>query len=62
MVILSFSKTLPMFIVVGLLWGIGQAFFVPALMTYGFDYAGSSGGAAIGTFRAFTDLGRLLDR
>ena len=60
MVILSFSKTLPMFIVVGLLWGIGQAFFVPALMTYGFDYAGSSGGAAIGTFRAFTDFGQAL--
>jgi MFS family permease len=60
MVILSFSKTLPMFIFVGLLWGIGQAFFVPALMTYGFDYAGSSGGAAIGTFRAFTDFGQAL--
>ncbi len=60
MVILSFSETLPMFIVVGVIWGIGQAFFVPALMTYGFDYAGSSGGAAIGTFRAFTDFGQAL--
>jgi MFS family permease len=60
MVILSFSKTLPMFIVVGLLWGMGQAFFVPASMTYAFEYAGSSGGAAVGTFRAFSDFGYAI--
>jgi len=60
MVILSFSRTLPMFIVVGLLWGTGHAFFVPASMTYSFEHAGSSGGTAVGTFRAFSDLGQAL--
>jgi MFS family permease len=57
LIILSFSKTLPMFIVVGALWGIGAAFFVPVSMTYAFEYAGSSAGGAVGTFRASQDLG-----
>ncbi len=57
MVILSFSKTLPMFIIVGLLWGIGCAFFFPALMAYAFEHAGSAGGTAVGTYQAFMDLG-----
>jgi MFS family permease len=60
MIILSFSKTLPMFIVVGLLWGTGTAFFVPASMTYSLEHAGSSGGTAVGTFRAFADFGQAL--
>ena len=60
MVILSFSKTLPMFIFVGLLWGTGATFFMPACMAYAFEYAGSSGGAAVGTFQAFMDLGMAL--
>jgi predicted MFS family arabinose efflux permease len=57
MVILSFSRTLPMFILVGLLWGAGVAFIFPVSLAYAFDYAGSSGGTAVGTFRAITDLG-----
>jgi MFS family permease len=60
MVILAFSRTLPMFILVGLLWGIGGAFFFPASMAYALDYAGSSGGTAVGTFRALSDLGLAL--
>jgi MFS family permease len=59
-VVLSFSRTLPMFIVVGLLWGAGSAFFFPACMAYAFEYAGSSGGTAVGTFRALMDLGVAL--
>jgi MFS family permease len=59
-VILSFSKTLSMFIFVGLLWGTGSAFFFPASMAYALDYAGSSGGTAVGTFRALSDLGLAL--
>jgi predicted MFS family arabinose efflux permease len=58
--VLSFSTTLPMFIVVGLLWGVGYAFIFPAFMAYAFDYSGSSGGAAVGTFMAITDLGLAL--
>jgi MFS family permease len=60
MVVLSFSMTLPMFIFVGLLWGTGHALLVPAFMTYSFEHAGSSDGAAVGTFRAFSDLGQAL--
>ena len=60
MILLSFSRTLPMLIAVGLLWGIGHAFFVPASMTYALDCVGSSGGPAVGTFRALSDLGLAL--
>jgi predicted MFS family arabinose efflux permease len=60
MVLLSFSMTLPMFILVGLLWGTGHALLVPTFMTYSFEHAGSSDGAAVGTFRAFSDLGQAL--
>jgi predicted MFS family arabinose efflux permease len=60
MVLLSFSKTLPLFIVVGLLWGTGASFFMPACMAYALEYAGSSGGAAVGTYQAFVDLGMAL--
>jgi predicted MFS family arabinose efflux permease len=57
LVILSFSRNPTMFILVGLFWGIGQAVFVPASTTYTFEYAGSSGGAALKPYRAFSDLG-----
>jgi predicted MFS family arabinose efflux permease len=60
MVILSFSTTLSLIILVGLLWGTGSAFFYPASMAYSLDYADSSGGAAIGTLRALADLGLAL--
>ncbi len=60
MVILSFSKTLPMFIFVGFIWGIGASFFMPACMAYAFEYAGSSDGASVGTYQAFVDLGVAL--
>ena len=58
MVLLSFSRTLPMFIFVGLLWGTGVAFIFPVTIAYAFEYAGSSGGTAVGTFRVLTDLGQ----
>ena len=60
MVILSFSRTLPMFIFVGLLWGTGVAFIFPVSMAYALDYAGSSRGTALGTFRALMDFGMAL--
>jgi MFS family permease len=59
-VTLSLSGTLVMFVVVGLLWGTGSAFFFPASMAYALEYAGSSGGTAVGTFRALSDLGVTL--
>jgi MFS family permease len=60
MVILAFSKTLPMFILVGVIWGIGHSFLVPSLMVYVLDRGGFSRGTAMGTFLAITDLGMSL--
>ena len=60
MIILAFSRTLPMFIAVGILWGTGGGFFFPTSMAYALDYAGSSGGIAVGTFRALSDLGLAI--
>jgi len=60
MVILAFSKTLPMFIFVAVIWGIGNAFLTPALVVYVLDRVGSSPGPAMGTFTAITDLGISL--
>jgi MFS family permease len=60
MMILSFSETLPVFVFVGLLFGAGASFFFPPSMAYALDYAGSSGGPAVGTFRACMDLGVAL--
>ena len=60
MVILAFSKTLPMFILVAVIWGIGHAFLIPALVVYALDRVGSSPGPAMGTFTAISDLGMSL--
>jgi MFS family permease len=57
LIILSLSKTLFMFILVGASWGVVAAFFIPVSMAYALEYAGSSDGAAVGTFRAISDLG-----
>jgi MFS family permease len=60
MVILAFSKTLPMFILVALIWGVGNAFLVPTLVAYTLDRVGSSRGPAMGTITAIGDLGTGL--
>jgi MFS family permease len=57
MTILAFSKDLPMFILVAVIWGIGNALFTPAVMAYALDRAGSSKGPAIGTYTLLSDLG-----
>ena len=60
MVILSFSRTLPMFILVAVIWGIGHAFFFPSLVAYVLDRVRSSLGPAMGTFAVISDLGTCL--
>lgn len=57
LMVLPFSRTSSMFIFVGLLWGIGLAFVIPSIMAYALEYAGSSGGTALGTYQMFMDLG-----
>ena len=59
MVILAFSKTLPMFILVAVIYGIGPAFLTPTLLAYALDRGGSPG-PTMGTFHAMTDLGISL--
>jgi MFS family permease len=59
-VILSFSSTLPMFILVGLLMGAALAFLIPVTMAYALEYAGSSDGSTVGTYQASMDLGLAL--
>ena len=52
MTILAFSTTLPMFILVAVIWGLGNAFFYPTLVAYAVELAGPSRGPAIGTYMA----------
>jgi MFS family permease len=59
MALLAFSKNLPMFILVAVIWGAGHAFSIPALVLYALDRAGSAG-PAMATFHAITDLGMSL--
>jgi MFS family permease len=60
MAILAFSKTLPMFILVAVIWGVGNAFMMPSLVAYALDRVGSSPGPAMGTFTAVSDFGISL--
>jgi MFS family permease len=60
MILLAFSKTLPFFILVAAIWGIGNAFLMPSLVPYTLDRAGSSPGPVMGTFTAISDLGLSL--
>ena len=60
MAILAFSETLPMFILVAVIWGIGNAFSMPSLIAYILDRVPSSTGPAMGTFTAISDLGLSL--
>jgi MFS family permease len=55
--ILVFSTSLPMFILVAVVWGAGNAFFYPTLVAYTIDLAGSHRGPAIGTYLALSDFG-----
>jgi MFS family permease len=57
MVILAFSKNLTMFILVAVIWGIGNALLTPAILAYVLDRAGSSKGPAIGMYMLLSDLG-----
>lgn len=57
MALLAFSKNLPMFILVAVIWGLGNAFFYPTLVAHAIDLAGPSHGPAIGTYMALSDFG-----
>jgi len=56
-VILVFSTTLPMFILVAIIFGTGWAFLYPSLVVYAVENSGSARGPAMGTFTALADLG-----
>ena len=56
-VVLTFSSTLQMFILVAIIFGTGWAFLYPSLVVYAVENSGSSRGPAMGTFTALADLG-----
>jgi len=56
-VILTFSTTLPMFILVAIIFGTGWAFLYPSLVVYAVENSASARGPAMGTFTALADLG-----
>jgi MFS family permease len=56
-VILTFSTTLPMFILVAIIFGTGWAFLYPSLVVYAVENSGPARGPAMGTFTALADLG-----
>jgi MFS family permease len=60
MTILAFSKTLPWFIFVAVIWAIGNAFFLPSLVAYVIDLSGQARGPAMGVYTALGDLGTGL--
>ena len=49
-----------MFLLVAVIWGIGNAFLFPSLVACALDRVGSSPGPVMGTFTAITDLGISL--
>ena len=57
MILLVFSKTLPLFVVVAVLWGAGHALLYPALVAMAIDKAGSAKGLSLAIFTAVSDLG-----
>ena len=57
MVVLAYSKTLPMFILVAVIWGSGNAFLQPTLVAYALDRAISSPGTVMGTYTAIVRFG-----
>jgi MFS family permease len=57
MTLLAFSKTLPMFVLVAVIFGTGNAFFSPLVLAYALDRAKTSPGPVVGTYTALADLG-----
>jgi|WetSurMetagenome_2_1015567.scaffolds.fasta_scaffold18660_2 predicted MFS family arabinose efflux permease len=57
MVVLSLSRTQPMFLLSAALWGAGHAFLMPSLLALALERAGSSPSPVVATFYAVSDLG-----
>jgi MFS family permease len=57
MVVLTFSTTLLMFILVAIVFGTGWAFLYPSLVVYAVENSGPARGPAMGVFTALADLG-----
>ena len=60
MLLLAFSRSVPMFLLVAVIYGAGSAFLAPALVAYAVDLGGSQRGTTMGTFMAVGDLGMGL--
>lgn len=60
MLILAFSKTPAMFILVAIIWGAGHSLLLPTLVVYALDRNVSSPGPIMGILSAFGDIGISL--
>jgi MFS family permease len=60
LVILAFSTTLSMFILVAVVLGTGWSLLYPSLLIYAIENAGSDRGPAMGTFTGLADLGLCI--
>jgi MFS family permease len=57
MVLFTVSRDLPLFILSGVVWSLGQAFLMPSLMVLALERAGSSPSPVVATFYAVSDIG-----
>jgi predicted MFS family arabinose efflux permease len=57
MVVLSLSRTQPMFLLSAVIWGAGHAYLLPSLITLALHRAESSPSSVVATFYAISDVG-----
>jgi len=60
LLLLSFSSTQTMFIVVGVVFGLSYAYLIPSFMAHATRGSATSAGAAVGTFLGLSDAGLAL--
>jgi predicted MFS family arabinose efflux permease len=60
MIVLSLSRTQPLFLLSAVLWAAGHAFLIPSLMTLALERAGSASSPVVATFYAVSDLGVFI--
>jgi predicted MFS family arabinose efflux permease len=60
MIVLSLSKTQPMFLLSGVIWSMGHAFLIPSLMTLAMERSNSAPSSIVATFYTVSDIGVFL--
>ncbi len=60
LLLLSFSSTQMMFILIGIVFGVSYAYLIPTFMAHATGGTGASTGAGVGTFLGLSDAGLAL--